>query len=154
MDTRGSHIRLLVIFLPIIIITFKQHHPVIFLMKIWRLTPTNSRSDTSLISNDVRQRALLSSWARKYFVVDIPPYCGQRGGDDDGEDEGKEGNKEDVSGESWSPIIISSETDSGEAMDCSSSREEEEELQRRTGGVSNVTPRRTTGTGENSCLRE
>ncbi|XP_024135302.1 dual specificity testis-specific protein kinase 2 [Oryzias melastigma] len=96
------------------------------------LPATNSRSDTSLISNDVRQRALLSSWARKYFVVDIPPYCGQRGGDDDGEDEGKEGNKEDVSGESWSPIITSSETDSGEAMDCSSSREEEEELQRRT----------------------
>uniref|UniRef100_H2LC24 dual-specificity kinase n=1 Tax=Oryzias latipes TaxID=8090 RepID=H2LC24_ORYLA len=35
-------------------------------------------------------------------------------------------------GESWSPIITSSETDSGEAMDCSSSREEEEEHQRRT----------------------
>ncbi|RVE61062.1 hypothetical protein OJAV_G00166840 [Oryzias javanicus] len=90
------------------------------------LPATNSRSDTSLISNDVRQRAVLSGWARKYFVVDIPPYCGQRGGDDDREDEGPEGIN------SWSPIITSSGTDSGEAMDCSSGREEEEELQRPT----------------------
>lgn len=89
---------------------------------------TNSRFDTGLIGNDIRQRAVQSSWAKKYVVVEIPPYCRQRRGREEGETEGrKEGNEEDVFGESWSPMVPSSERDSGEAMDCSSSLEEEEE---------------------------
>lgn len=85
------------------------------------------------MGNDVRQKAALSGWAKKYVVVEIPPYCRKRGGKEDGEVDGRtEGNKEDVFGESWSPMVPSSERDSGEAMDCSSSMEEEEEGRRGT----------------------
>ncbi|KAM9322850.1 dual specificity testis-specific protein kinase 2 isoform 1-T2 [Pholidichthys leucotaenia] len=94
------------------------------------LPGTNSRSDAGQAGNDIRQRTVLSSWAKKYVVVEIPPYCRQRGGDsyDDGEVEGiREGNHGDMFGESWSPMVPSSERDSGEAMDCSSSLEKEEE---------------------------
>ncbi|KAM8728387.1 dual specificity testis-specific protein kinase 2 [Acanthopagrus schlegelii] len=98
--------------------------------------PANSRSDAGLTGSDVRQRALLSGWEKKYVVVEIPPYCRQRGGDGDGEVDGKnEGDEEEYEeefGESWSPMVPSSERDSGEAMDCSSSLEEEEEPQRGT----------------------
>lgn len=79
---------------------------------------TNSKSVTGLMGNDTRQKAAPSVWAKKYVVVEIPPYCRQRGG-------GEEGNE--LFGESWSPMVPSSERDSGEAMDCSSSLEEEEE---------------------------
>lgn len=97
------------------------------------LLATNSRCDAGLIGNDIRQKAVLSGWAKKYVVVEIPPYCRQRGGQDDGETEGrKEGNDEDMFGESWSPMVPSSERDSGEAMDCSSSLEEEEARDRGT----------------------
>lgn len=71
-------------------------------------------------------------------MVEIPPYCRQRGGDDDGEVDGKneadeeEDEGEEELGESWSPMVPSSERDSGEAMDCSSSLQEEEEPQRGT----------------------
>lgn len=81
------------------------------------------------MGNDIRQKVALSSWTKKYVVVEIPPYCGQRRGEDDGE---VEGSKEDSLGESWSPMIPSSERDSGEAMDCSSSPEDEQEWERGT----------------------
>lgn len=86
------------------------------------------------MGNDGRQKAPLSTWAKKYVVVEIPPYCRQRGGEEDGGvDGGKEANEEeDEYVESWSPMVPSSERDSGEAMDCSSSLEEEEERQRGT----------------------
>lgn len=87
------------------------------------------------MGNDVRQRTAQSSWAKKYVVVEIPPYCGQRGGEQDGET-GRRKNRyeeeEEEFGESWSPMVPSSERDSAEAMDCSSSLEEEEERQRGT----------------------
>lgn len=104
--------------------------------------PANSWSESGLMGNDVRQKAGLSSWAKKYVVVEIPPYCRQRGGEEEEEEEEdeedgavegkKEGNEEDAFGESWSPMIPSSERDSGEAMDCSSSLEEEEQRERGT----------------------
>ncbi|XP_038573349.1 dual specificity testis-specific protein kinase 2 [Micropterus salmoides] len=99
------------------------------------LPATNCRYDAGLMGNDTRQKAALSVWAKKYVVVEIPPYCRQRGGEEDGEaEERKEGNEEDEFGESWSPMVPSgeSERDSGEAMDCSSSLEEEEARQRGT----------------------
>ncbi|XP_020507614.2 dual specificity testis-specific protein kinase 2 [Labrus bergylta] len=86
----------------------------------------NSRSDTSLMGND-RLKAALSSWVKKYVVVEIPPYCRQRGGEEGGEAEGRKvGNGEDEFGESWSPMVPSGEREGGEAMDCSYSLEEEE----------------------------
>jgi len=89
------------------------------------------------MSHDVRQKAVLSSWAKKYVVVEIPPYCRQRGGDDGEEVERRKGgDKEDVSVESSFPMFTSSEADSGEAMDCSSSREEEGERRRGTDACS------------------
>lgn len=82
-------------------------------------------------------KAPLSSWAKKYVVVEIPPYCGPREEEEDEEGEArKEGNGEDVFGESWSPMVPSSGRDSGEAMDCSSSLEEEEERDRGTDNCS------------------
>ncbi|KAM4551370.1 dual specificity testis-specific protein kinase 2 isoform 1-T2 [Odontesthes bonariensis] len=104
------------------------------------LPATNSRSDAGLTAHDVRQKAALGSWAKKYVVVEIPPYCRQRGGGDDEEVERMErrkgGDKEDASAESSFPMFTGSETDSGEAMDCSSSREEEGERQRGTDACS------------------
>lgn len=94
------------------------------------LPATNSRSDAGLMGNDVRQKAVLSGWAKKYVVVEIPPYCRQIGRDEDEEaeaEERKDVKEEDELGESWSPMVPSSEKDSGEAMDCSSSLEEEEQ---------------------------
>lgn len=85
------------------------------------------------MGNDVQQKLALSSWAKKYMVVEIPPYCGHRGVKEDGEDDRRtENNHDDVFGESWSPMVPSSDRDSGEAMDCSSSLEEEEDRQRGT----------------------
>lgn len=72
---------------------------------------------------DVHQRALLSSWAKKYVVVEIPPYCRQRGGAEDGE---TDGSTEDVF------IFPGPERTSGEAMDCSGSLEREDERGRVT----------------------
>ncbi|XP_062284176.1 dual specificity testis-specific protein kinase 2 [Scomber scombrus] len=113
--------------------------------------PANSWSESGLMGNDVRQKLGLSSLAKKYVVVEIPPYCRQRGGEEveeeeeeeeeeedlvelveeDGEVEGKkQRSKEDAFGESCSPMIPSSDRDNGEAMDCSSSLEEEEEEER------------------------
>lgn len=92
------------------------------------LSTANSISDAAQMGNDVRQKAVQSSWAKKYVVVEIPPYCRRRGGKEDREVDGRtEGYEEDVFGESWSPMVPSSERDSGEAMDCSGRLEEEEE---------------------------
>ncbi|CAN9503028.1 unnamed protein product [Ophioblennius macclurei] len=85
----------------------------------------NSRSDAGQMGNDVRQRSSLTGWAKKYVVVEIPPYCRQRGGEHDGED--GEGKKDDGFGVSWSPAVPGSEREGGETMDCSSSSLEEEE---------------------------
>lgn len=77
--------------------------------------------DAGLKGTDVRQRVALSCWAKKYYVVEIPPYCRQRGGKEDGEVDGRtEGSEEDVFGNSTSPMVPRRERDSGEAMDCSS----------------------------------
>ncbi|XP_031726516.1 dual specificity testis-specific protein kinase 2 [Anarrhichthys ocellatus] len=92
----------------------------------------NSRSDTILAGNDVLQKAVLSGWVKKYVVVEIPPYCRQQGGEEDGEVEGRKEQKEEEFGESWSPMVPSIERNSGEAMDCSSILEEEEERERGT----------------------
>ncbi|KAA8587778.1 hypothetical protein FQN60_016640 [Etheostoma spectabile] len=69
---------------------------------------------------------VLSGWVKKYVVVEIPPYCRQRGREEEQEGQGrKEGNEEDEAGESWSPMVPSSDRNSGEAMDCSTSLAEE-----------------------------
>ncbi|KAF1384087.1 hypothetical protein PFLUV_G00138640 [Perca fluviatilis] len=91
------------------------------------LPPTNCRCDAGLMGNDVRQKGVLGGWVKKYVVVEIPPYCRQRGREEEREGEGrKEGNEEDEPGESWSPMVPSSDRNSGEAMDCSSSLAEGE----------------------------
>ncbi|KAG7525149.1 dual specificity testis-specific protein kinase 2-like [Solea senegalensis] len=87
----------------------------------------NSRSDVGPTGNDMQQKLLVSGWAKKYVVVEIPPYCKQRGGEGEEDKEEVQGRKEDLSGESWTLMTPSSVRDSGEAMDCSCSREEEEE---------------------------
>ncbi|KAK2822786.1 hypothetical protein Q5P01_022851 [Channa striata] len=92
-----------------------------------------SSSDSGLIGNEFQQRAAMSGWAKKYVVVEIPPYCRPRSRGRDGEVEGgMEGNEQDMFGECWSPAAPSSERDSGEAMDCSSSLEEEDGRDRGT----------------------
>ncbi|XP_051943974.1 dual specificity testis-specific protein kinase 2 [Hippocampus zosterae] len=63
---------------------------------------------------EARNKAALSSWARKYTVVEIPPYCGPEAEDETDTDD------DDVFGESWSPNIPL-----GEAMDCSSMLEDQ-----------------------------
>uniref|UniRef100_A0A3B5MX01 Protein kinase domain-containing protein n=1 Tax=Xiphophorus couchianus TaxID=32473 RepID=A0A3B5MX01_9TELE len=86
----------------------------------WQQLP--GRSDAAPILNDMRQKAVPSGWARKYVVVEIPPFCRQRGGC---ADDGVAPRTENTSGQSWSPMLTGSETDSAEAMDCSGGREEE-----------------------------
>ncbi|XP_034410705.1 dual specificity testis-specific protein kinase 2-like isoform X2 [Cyclopterus lumpus] len=87
-------------------------------------------------SDDVRQKAEPSVWAKKYVVVEIPTYCRQQGGGEVGEVEEKgeeqEEEEEEELGESRSPMVPSIERNSGEAMDCSSILEEEEERERGT----------------------
>ncbi|XP_030015356.1 dual specificity testis-specific protein kinase 2 [Sphaeramia orbicularis] len=122
-------------------------------------TATNSRSEAGPLGNEIRQRAVLSGWAKKYVVVEIPPYCRQRGGgeeeeeeedDDIGEDVEAEGKKdtnsheEDVFGQSWSPMVPSSDRDGGEDMDCSGSLDDDEqhmELQETTGTLRTEPPK-------------
>uniref|UniRef100_A0A3Q1EIJ7 Testis associated actin remodelling kinase 2 n=1 Tax=Acanthochromis polyacanthus TaxID=80966 RepID=A0A3Q1EIJ7_9TELE len=73
----------------------------------------------------------------------IPPYCRLRGGEDG---DGEAGEGKDVFGESWCPVVPSSDRDSGEVMDCSSSLQEEEGRGRGTdticGGFGPGRPRR------------
>ncbi|KAM3866140.1 dual specificity testis-specific protein kinase 2 [Diretmus argenteus] len=97
----------------------------------------NSRCESAPLGNEVRQKVPLNGWAKKYAVMEIPPYqpCKERGEEGEGRTEGGEDEREDedVFGESWSPMVPSSERDSGEAMDCSSSQEEEEEEEEEEG---------------------
>ncbi|XP_029970970.1 dual specificity testis-specific protein kinase 2 [Salarias fasciatus] len=74
-----------------------------------------SRFDAGQLGSDARQRAALSGWAKKYVVVEIPPYCRQRGGD----------GQADPSGPSWPPTLPG-----GETMDCTGSLEDEAERER------------------------
>uniref|UniRef100_A0A667WLG1 dual-specificity kinase n=1 Tax=Myripristis murdjan TaxID=586833 RepID=A0A667WLG1_9TELE len=98
----------------------------------------NSSSATWLLGNEVRQRAALSGWAKKYAVIEIPPFQPrkERGEKLEGEVDGRtngdqeEREDEDVFGDSWSPMVACSERDIGEAMDCSSSQEEEKDRDR------------------------
>ncbi|KAM8838194.1 dual specificity testis-specific protein kinase 2 [Synchiropus picturatus] len=78
---------------------------------------TNSWTESGPMGNDVRQRAAPGSWAKKYVVVEIPPYCRQRGGAEDV----RSGSEDDVFEESWSPTVPGSES-----MDCCSSLEEDD----------------------------
>lgn len=86
------------------------------------------------VGNDIQQRAGLSSWGKKYMVGEIPPFCGHRGAEQDGEVDGRtecnhhhHNDDDNVFGESWSPMVPSSDRDVAEAMDCSSSLEGEED---------------------------
>ncbi|TNN38945.1 Dual specificity testis-specific protein kinase 2 [Liparis tanakae] len=56
-----------------------------------------------------------SVWAKRYVVVEIPPYCRQQGEEEDGEGEGRKGEQgeeleeekeEEELGESWSPMLL------------------------------------------------
>ncbi|XP_057713549.1 dual specificity testis-specific protein kinase 2 [Corythoichthys intestinalis] len=79
------------------------------------ITPAVCRSETVLTGTEVRHKPGLSGWARKYTVVEIPPYSGPVAPDGtDSEDD------DDVFGESWSPNVPL-----GEAMDCSSMLEDQ-----------------------------
>ncbi|XP_068196009.1 dual specificity testis-specific protein kinase 2 [Antennarius striatus] len=96
------------------------------------LPATTSRCEVGLMGNDVQQKTSLSGWAKKYVVVEIPPFCRQRGEGEAAEVDGRKEGNQDEFGERWSPVT----PDSGEAMDCSSSLEEEEGRQRATGTCS------------------
>ncbi|XP_068604517.1 dual specificity testis-specific protein kinase 2 [Brachionichthys hirsutus] len=93
--------------------------------------PANSRSEAGLMGNEVQQKTSASGWAKKYVVVEIPPYCRQRREAGAAEVDGGKGGRQD-----WSPIVPSSERHCGEEMDCSSSPEEDEGRQRETGTCS------------------
>ncbi|XP_049604455.1 dual specificity testis-specific protein kinase 2 [Syngnathus scovelli] len=76
------------------------------------MTSAAGWSESAPTGHEVRHKPTLSGWARKYTVVEIPPYCGHKAEDDEDED--------DVFGESWSPNVPL-----GEAMDCSSMVEDQ-----------------------------
>lgn len=78
------------------------------------------------MGNDVQQRAVLSSWGKKYMVGEIPPFCGHRAAEQDGEKDGRTECNQHLFRESWSPMV--------EAMDCSSSLEGEEGEEREEHG--------------------
>ncbi|CAB1326222.1 unnamed protein product [Coregonus sp. 'balchen'] len=78
------------------------------------LSATVSKCDPAQLGQEVRQK-VLSAWARKYAVMEIPPYCG-------GKETIQEENRVD---ESWS--LSPKPSDSTEAMDCSSSQGSPEE---------------------------
>ncbi|XP_077470565.1 dual specificity testis-specific protein kinase 2 isoform X2 [Stigmatopora argus] len=75
-------------------------------------------TQTSPACGEARHKTALSGWARKYTVVEIPPYNGPEapGGENGGDDE-------DVFGESWSPNVPL-----GEAMDCCSATSEDQHM--------------------------
>ncbi|XP_019739255.1 dual specificity testis-specific protein kinase 2 isoform X3 [Hippocampus comes] len=81
------------------------------------LTSATCWPEAGPTGSEARNKAALSNWARKYTVVEIPPYCGPEAEDEtDTDDE----DDDDVFGESWSPNIPL-----GEAMDCSSMLEDQ-----------------------------
>ncbi|KAF3857924.1 hypothetical protein F7725_011125, partial [Dissostichus mawsoni] len=71
--------------------------------------PASPRSDAGLMGNEVRQKAALTSWAKKYVVVEIPPYCRQRGGEEEEEEGGRRTKRKGKSwgraGLRWSPAV-------------------------------------------------
>ncbi|XP_061879187.1 dual specificity testis-specific protein kinase 2-like isoform X1 [Entelurus aequoreus] len=75
-------------------------------------------SEADLPGHEVRQKAVLSGWAKKYVVVEIPPYCGPEE-DDCRTEEGED----DVFGENCSPTVPAVE-----AMECSSTLEDQHAL--------------------------
>ncbi|XP_070989845.1 dual specificity testis-specific protein kinase 2-like [Oncorhynchus clarkii lewisi] len=78
------------------------------------LSATVSKCDPAQLGQEVRQK-VLSAWAGKYAVMEIPPYCG-------GKETIEKENRVDESG-SLSPMP----SDRTEAMDCSSSQGSPEE---------------------------
>ncbi|XP_054622593.1 dual specificity testis-specific protein kinase 2 isoform X1 [Dunckerocampus dactyliophorus] len=78
-------------------------------------------SEASLMGHEVRQKAGLSGWAKKYVVVEIPPYCRPEAGEEDEADDywTREGEDE-VFEQCCSPTVPA-----GEAMDCSSILEDQ-----------------------------
>ncbi|CAL8313833.1 unnamed protein product [Gadus morhua 'NCC'] len=98
---------------------------------------SNAKADSQLLlGNEVRQRAALDAWAKKYAVDQIPPFRSRiaAGTEEDDEEEGRSrktsaesaGQVDNVFGVAWSPRMPSGHTDGRDAMDCSSSRGEEE----------------------------
>lgn len=79
------------------------------------------------MGNDFQQRALLSSWGKKYMVGEIPPFCGHSAAEQAGAEDSRTECNHHVFGESWSPMVPGSDGDVAEAMDCSSSLEGERE---------------------------
>ncbi|CAB1317512.1 unnamed protein product [Coregonus sp. 'balchen'] len=77
--------------------------------------PLSAKCDPAQRCQEVRQK-VLSAWARKYAVMEIPPY---HGGQETVEVEKGEENRVD---ESWSPSPMPMPSDNAEAMDCSSSQ--------------------------------
>ncbi|XP_077580199.1 dual specificity testis-specific protein kinase 2 isoform X2 [Stigmatopora nigra] len=80
----------------------------------------SANTQTSPAGGEVRHKAALSGWARKYTVVEIPPYNGPKAplGESNGDDE-------DVFDESWSQNNVPL----GEAMDCCSATSEDQHMQ-------------------------
>lgn len=71
----------------------------------------NAKAEPVAPGSDVRPKAAVSGWAKKYVVVEIPPFCRRRGeaeGDSEGESD---------EGGGWSPAVPS---ERDEAMECSS----------------------------------
>ncbi|KAL0966072.1 hypothetical protein UPYG_G00290540 [Umbra pygmaea] len=85
------------------------------------LSATVSKCDPAQLGQEVRQK-VLSSWARKYAVIEIPPYHGGREHPVDTEDRADE-----------SGSLSAMPRDSVEAMDCSSSHgSQEDDLDQRS----------------------
>ncbi|KAG7260136.1 hypothetical protein CRUP_019486 [Coryphaenoides rupestris] len=100
-----------------------------------RSSNANTESQPGLLGTEVRQRAALDAWAKKYAVAEIPPFRARvAAGTEDEEGAGGRGwrktsperddNDDVFGGDGWSPLAAPS---SDEAMDCSSSPGEEEE---------------------------
>ncbi|CAL8277968.1 unnamed protein product [Lota lota] len=92
-------------------------------------------SSASAAAADAAGRAALDAWAKKYAVDEIPPFCSRITVQNEEEDEEGRSRKtsaenwrevDNVFGDAWSPMMPSGNRDGREAMDCSSSQEEEE----------------------------
>ncbi|XP_056148951.1 dual specificity testis-specific protein kinase 2 [Lampris incognitus] len=87
---------------------------------------TNSNCDPGLLGNEVREKVAQSIRAKKFAVIEIPPYRPHRDRGEGAEAFARK-EEEDVFEDSCSPMVPSSERDDGEAMEYSNSQEEEEE---------------------------
>lgn len=79
--------------------------------------PSSASNSRTEIVNDVRQKAALSSWAKKYVVVEIPPFCRRRGESEPDVSDKTETCEADAFEHSWSPMGPG-DGDGAEAMDC------------------------------------